>query len=124
MQNLDEFVKELNRVKEGEKFPVVLVGNKLDLASRRQVDKKTLEDFAKEHLHSCPVFEASAKENIGMIYFDSNMVGIENIFVQTVREMRLLKNPPTSPEEGKQKKSGSLFKKLKDYVNKNKSDKK
>jgi GTPase SAR1 family protein len=112
--NMEEFVKELSRVKEGEKYPVVLVGNKSDLASKRVINRKDLDDFAKEWLNSCPVFEVSAKENIG----------IENVFLQIVREMRALKNPQsTNDDGGSKKKSGSLFKKLNDLV-KRKSDKK
>jgi small GTP-binding protein len=115
--NLEEFVKELNRVKEGELIPVVLVGNKLDLADKRAVAKTVLEDFAKEWLHSCPVFEVSAKDGIG----------IDPVFLQIVREMRSKKNPSltVSDENGPtKKKSGSLFKKLNDLVKRKSSEKK
>jgi GTPase SAR1 family protein len=62
-------------IKEGE-FPFVLVGNKQDLGSEREVTKKDIENF-KLTYWDVPYFETSAKQN-------SN---VEEIFESVCREI-------------------------------------
>ena len=49
---------------DGGKIPFVIVGNKCDLESRREVTKEEGQQLA--DLWGCPFFEASAKENINV----------------------------------------------------------
>jgi len=65
-----------NRVKDAEKVPMVLVGNKCDLDAERQVTTQEGEERAKQW--ACPFFETSAKTR----------VNVEESFFQLVREIR------------------------------------
>ncbi len=64
------------RVKDVNKFPMVLVGNKMDLESERQVTTAEGKELAKSW--GCPFFETSAQHR----------VNVEEIFHQLVREVR------------------------------------
>lgn len=59
---IKKYVKEIERIKDGESYGVVLVGNKMDQAVERQVSVKEGEQLA--HANSVPFFETSAKMNI------------------------------------------------------------
>eukprot|EP01103_Thecamoeba_quadrilineata_P017575 TRINITY_DN6301_c0_g1_i1.p1 TRINITY_DN6301_c0_g1~~TRINITY_DN6301_c0_g1_i1.p1 ORF type:complete len:200 (+),score=53.47 TRINITY_DN6301_c0_g1_i1:48-602(+) len=85
---------QINRVKEGDRAPMVIVGNKCDLDSERQVPKKDGEDLAKSF--NCPFFETSAKVNIN----------VEDCFFQLVREVR---NLPASNKTKEKKKGCTLL---------------
>eukprot|EP00003_Mantamonas_plastica_P007684 TRINITY_DN16546_c0_g1_i1.p1 TRINITY_DN16546_c0_g1~~TRINITY_DN16546_c0_g1_i1.p1 ORF type:complete len:204 (-),score=77.21 TRINITY_DN16546_c0_g1_i1:62-637(-) len=58
------FREELLRVKDSDDVPMVLVGNKCDLVSERQVSKSEGEQLAKSF--GCKYIEASAKECINV----------------------------------------------------------
>eukprot|EP01097_Dermamoeba_algensis_P001438 TRINITY_DN1539_c0_g1_i1.p1 TRINITY_DN1539_c0_g1~~TRINITY_DN1539_c0_g1_i1.p1 ORF type:complete len:185 (-),score=41.11 TRINITY_DN1539_c0_g1_i1:152-706(-) len=69
------FFKEIQRAKEKDKVPLILVGNKKDLEPNRQVS--TDEGRALAKTVSAPFFEASAKTNDN----------VEEIFHECVREV-------------------------------------
>ena len=64
------------RVKDREKFPMILVGNKCDLEDERQVTAKEAQNLSE--LFECPMYETSAKARIN----------VENIFFELVREIK------------------------------------
>jgi len=67
--------EQIMRVKATERVPILLVGNKCDLASQREVD--TAEGRRLAQLWSCPFLEASAKER----------QKVDEVFIEIVREM-------------------------------------
>jgi len=69
------------RIKDDDKFAMVLAGNKCDLDDERQVAKEDAEKQAKTW--NCPFFETSAKTK----------QNTEESFHQVVREIRRLKQP-------------------------------
>jgi len=78
------------QVKDEEEFPMVVVGNKKDLASARQVQEAEAATFCKQN--RIPFFEASAKTR----------ENVEESFYQLVREIR--KTAPNPKDEKKKKK--------------------
>jgi len=64
------------RVKDSDRVPMVLVGNKCDLENQRQVSTKEGRDLAIEF--NCPFVETSAKLR----------TNVENCFFEAVREIR------------------------------------
>ncbi len=107
---LKTFVQEIKMNKEVQKFPCVLIGNKLDLAddTHRKVTLKELKEFAEKELNRCPVFETSAKT--GLL--------CKEVFEQCIRECvkyALDKIPPFSVDSKKKdshKPSQGLFSSL------------
>jgi len=70
------FKEQICRVKDKDKVPMILVGNKCDLESERQVTTGEGQELAKSF--GCPFFESSAKTRIN----------VEESFYQLVREIR------------------------------------
>ena len=70
--------EQILRVKDENKVPMVLVGNKIDLETARTVTAREGQELARSW--DCPFFETSAKENIN----------VEDSFYQLVREVRKL----------------------------------
>ncbi len=70
------FREQILRVKDKDKNPMVLVGNKCDLELERQVTTQEGQDLAKSF--QCPFFESSAKTR----------VNVEEGFYALVREIR------------------------------------
>lgn len=66
---------QISRVKGTDRVPILLVGNKVDLESQREVS--TEEGKCLAHDWSCPFLEASAK----------NSHNVNNVFIEIVREM-------------------------------------
>ena len=67
---LRRFKEMIDRVRNYEPVPVVLVGNKCDLETKRQVPKRDGEAMAKEF--GCPFYEASAafRHNVDEVFFE------------------------------------------------------
>ena len=65
------------RVKGTERVPILLVGNKIDLESQREVP--TVEGMALAQIWGCPFVEASAK----------NRMNVNEVFAEIVREMNM-----------------------------------
>jgi GTPase KRas protein len=101
LENLVEFIQELDRVKDGRRYPCVLVLNKRDLEKDRKLTIKNGQEFAQKYLNSCPVFEASAKERYN----------IDESFYELIKECRKVKRIEQGlPEVGdEKKKKGGLF---------------
>ncbi|KAL1916823.1 uncharacterized protein VTP21DRAFT_5527 [Calcarisporiella thermophila] len=75
-EEISTFYQQILRVKDKEYFPMIVVGNKCDLAEERQVSLYEGQELAK-HFH-CPFLESSAKERIN----------VDNAFYDLVREIR------------------------------------
>lgn len=75
-KEIDSFREQILRVKDEEKIPIVLCGNKSDLDSQRQVT--IAEGGDKARSFSCPFYETSAKLRIN----------VEESFFDLVREIR------------------------------------
>ena len=73
---ISSFRDQILRVKDKDKVPVVLVGNKCDLESERQVTTNEGNDLARSF--GCPFLETSAKTRIN----------VEDSFFNLVREIR------------------------------------
>ncbi len=73
---ISSFRDQILRVKDKDKVPVVLVGNKCDLESERQVTTNEGNDLARNF--GCPFLETSAKTRIN----------VEDSFFNLVREIR------------------------------------
>jgi GTPase KRas protein len=99
LENLIEFIEELARVKDFQKYPCVLVLNKHDLQHERKVTVKQAQEFAAKWLNNCPVFETSAKDRYN----------VEEAFHQLVRECRKLKKSLEGGAEEAPQKKGGLF---------------
>lgn len=64
MEELQVFYEQIQRVKDSENVPVLVVGNKSDLEIERQVSFEEGQAFAK--LLNCPFIETSAKQRINV----------------------------------------------------------
>lgn len=64
MEELQVFYEQIQRVKDSENVPVLVVGNKSDLEIERQVSFEEGQAFAK--LINCPFIETSAKQRINV----------------------------------------------------------
>jgi len=87
------FREQIKRVKDKDKVPMVLVGNKCDLEPERQVTTAEGQDLAKSF--SSPFFESSAKTR----------VNVEESFFALVREIKKDVNGP-GPKKEKKKGKG------------------
>eukprot|EP01102_Stenamoeba_stenopodia_P003626 TRINITY_DN137_c0_g1_i1.p1 TRINITY_DN137_c0_g1~~TRINITY_DN137_c0_g1_i1.p1 ORF type:complete len:195 (-),score=59.63 TRINITY_DN137_c0_g1_i1:193-777(-) len=94
---ISSFREQILRVKDADKVPMVVVGNKCDLESERQVSKAEGQDLAKSF--GCPFLETSAKSRIN----------VEESFFELVREIR--KQTGTKPDGKKGGKGGKGGKK-------------
>ncbi|KAI7905173.1 ras-like protein 3 [Cokeromyces recurvatus] len=75
-EEVNTFYQQIRRVKDRDFFPMVLVGNKCDLESDRQVSSQEGRDLAKSF--GCPFNETSAKQRIK----------VDDTFYEVVREIR------------------------------------
>jgi len=75
-EEISSFREQILRVKDADRVPMVVVGNKSDLESERQVSKAEGQDLAKNF--NCPFMETSAKTRIN----------VEESFFELVREIR------------------------------------
>jgi len=89
---ITSFREQILRVKDKDKVPMMLAGNKCDLESERQVTTAEGQDLAKSF--ACPFFETSAKARIN----------VEEAFYDLVREIRK-ENGGGATKTAKKKKS-------------------
>jgi len=99
-QSFDEasnvFREQILRVKDADRVPMVLCGNKCDLENERQVTKAEAESISKTW--DCPFFETSALARIN----------VEEAFYSLVREIRKETNAkgPSAKKTSKKAKGG------------------
>eukprot|EP00004_Rigifila_ramosa_P009674 TRINITY_DN212_c0_g3_i1.p1 TRINITY_DN212_c0_g3~~TRINITY_DN212_c0_g3_i1.p1 ORF type:complete len:192 (-),score=49.61 TRINITY_DN212_c0_g3_i1:163-738(-) len=96
-QTLTPYWNKLLLAQNAETVPLVLVGNKCDLESDRQVSTQEGKDLAKT-FGGCPHIETSAKERRN----------IDQVFAELVRECRKFENPKAAAGK-KEKKSGGCL---------------
>jgi len=76
-QDIKHMRDQVVRVKGTEKVPILLVGNKVDMETHREVP--TVEGMALAQFWNCPFVEASAK----------NKTNVNEVFAEIVREMNM-----------------------------------
>ncbi|CAB4062880.1 RAP2C [Lepeophtheirus salmonis] len=76
-QDIKTMKDQITRVKGTERVPILLVGNKVDLESQREVP--TVEGMALAQIWGCSFVESSAK----------NRMNVNEVFAEIVREMNL-----------------------------------
>eukprot|EP01095_Lingulamoeba_sp_RSL-Kostka_P001124 TRINITY_DN115_c0_g1_i6.p1 TRINITY_DN115_c0_g1~~TRINITY_DN115_c0_g1_i6.p1 ORF type:complete len:193 (+),score=87.61 TRINITY_DN115_c0_g1_i6:72-650(+) len=91
---ITSFREQMIRIKEEDKVPMVVVGNKCDLENKRQVPTSEGQDLAKSF--GCPFFETSAKARIN----------VEEAFYDLVREIRKDNLEKSGGSAGGKKKAG------------------
>jgi len=93
------FREQILRVKDKDKVPMVLIGNKCDLETERQVTTGEGQDLSKSF--GCPFYESSAKTRIN----------VEESFYELVREIRRGTDGPNGKggAGAKKKKSAPRF---------------
>jgi GTPase SAR1 family protein len=64
-EQIPYFMKQIHDIKDSEEFPTVLVANKVDLESSRQISTKEGKDFS-EQLKNVNFFESSVKDSINI----------------------------------------------------------
>jgi len=93
--DLPDLREQILRVKDCEDVPMVLVGNKCDLAEQRVISTDQGEELARK-FGGCAFLEASAK----------NKINVEQIFYDLIRQINR-KNP--GPANKKEKKGGGCL---------------
>ncbi|KYQ93088.1 Ras GTPase [Tieghemostelium lacteum] len=88
---IESFREQILRVKDKDRVPMIVVGNKCDLESERQVTTGEGQDLAKSF--GCPFLETSAKIR----------VNVEEAFYSLVREIRKDLKGDSKPEKNKKK---------------------
>ncbi|EFC40771.1 predicted protein [Naegleria gruberi] len=99
LEELNTFRDQILRVKDKDRVPMCMIGNKCDLESERQVS--TAEGKNKADEWGIPFFEGSAKTR----------TNVENSFFELVREIRKEKGSKTAEATNKTKKAPSEKKK-------------
>jgi len=97
---VSSFREQILRVKDADKVPLVICGNKCDLEGERQVSKTEGQDLAKSF--DCPFLETSAKARIN----------VEEGFFALVREIRKQNNTTVKGKgkgKGKNTKNGNCL---------------
>lgn len=97
-ERVEKFKHQIARVKDRDRFPLVLVGNKADKANEREVSEKEGKALA-ERL-GCRFVETSAKTR----------QGLEEAYYDLVRQIRAQRDPASSKRTGP---SGQKKKKFK-----------
>lgn len=91
-EEINAFREQINRVKDMEDVPMILVGNKSDLDTERQVSQAEGRELAKQF--SIPFMETSAKTR----------TNVEDAFYTLVREIRKFKKKVLVEHQPKKKK--------------------
>lgn len=97
-QNLRKHLLELKRIRNTDRVPIVIVGNKLDLFQDRQVS--TMEGVALAREFDCPFYETSA----------ANRINVEDVFNGVIRQIRRASEEIDQSEELNKKPKLKRFK--------------
>ncbi|KYQ90818.1 Ras GTPase [Tieghemostelium lacteum] len=90
---IQDIVEQLFRVKDEDEVPIVLVGNKIDLDSHREVSTQDGKQLAASY-PNCDFYEASSKERIN----------VDNVFfsiIRRIKEKYKKEGPPTKEKKEK-----------------------
>eukprot|EP00163_Fabomonas_tropica_P033809 TRINITY_DN910_c0_g1_i2.p2 TRINITY_DN910_c0_g1~~TRINITY_DN910_c0_g1_i2.p2 ORF type:complete len:121 (+),score=34.52 TRINITY_DN910_c0_g1_i2:818-1180(+) len=96
-EEVASFREQILRVKDADKVPMVLVGNKVDLERDREVSTNEGKELAKSF--ECPFVESSAKGRIN----------VEEAFYDLVREIRKQSKDSTAAPGAKKKKKCTIL---------------
>lgn len=88
IEELQTFYEQIQRVKDSDNVPVLVVGNKSDLEIERQVSYEEGAEFARAL--NCPFLETSAKQRINV---EEAFYGL----VRSINEKTAAANPPSEP---------------------------
>jgi len=83
-EEIEMLREKIVRAKDTDKVPIVIAGNKCDLAQNRQVPIKEGQALAQKWGDYCAFFETSAKDKINN----------EEVFFEVVRKIRLIEDGP------------------------------
>lgn len=97
LEDLDPIRQGIIRHKNSNTVPMVLVGNKCDLAKKREVDMKDGKELSKEY--GCPFLESSAK----------NDINITEIFHSLIDQIWLQQGGPPKDTKGGASKGCTLL---------------
>ena len=99
-QSLDEIItmrEQILRVKDLDKVPMILIGNKSDLTEERRISIEEGKEMAKSW--HCPFFETSAK----------NRIHVDEVFFQIIREIKKYYQALNQPRIVKKKKKDPCY---------------
>jgi len=100
LHELSEYIDNIKRVKDAETYPIVICGNKSDLASEREVNQKDVDEFLTKYW-KMPFVETSAK--LGQ--------NVEECFNTLLKEIK--QKTPTGPtvqtKKGKKEHGGGCL---------------
>jgi len=99
-QSTQEFREQILRVKQDTNIPFILVGNKADLSSSRQVQLSTAK--AKSEEWQVPYVETSAKtrENVDKVFYD---------LMREIRSRKVSEDSPATSNVNKKKKKCNIL---------------
>lgn len=89
-QDLEKWIEKLNDLISLKDFPIIVIGNKIDLTEKRVVSKEAAEEFCKSHGY--PYFETTCKKNETVLPAIKCL--LQKVYIAN-REMYEVKSEPT-----------------------------